>query len=139
MLRALERGNLFLRPLDDRRQWYRYHQLFADVLHARLVDEYPDEVEELHHLASTWFENEGDPAEAFRHSVAAHELERAAELAESAQAPMLRARRESEVRGWLRQLPEEIVRSRPVLNIGFVGALMSVNEFDGVAERLRDV
>ncbi len=42
MLEALERGNLFLVPLDDRRQWYRYHHLFADVLHAHLLDEQPD-------------------------------------------------------------------------------------------------
>ena len=41
-LEALERGNLFLVPLDDRRQWYRYHQLFADVLQAHLLDEQPD-------------------------------------------------------------------------------------------------
>ena len=42
MLEALDRGNLFLVPLDDRRQWYRYHHLFADVLRARLLDEHPD-------------------------------------------------------------------------------------------------
>ncbi len=42
MLEALDRGNLFLVPLDDRRQWYRYHHLFADVLRARLLDEQPD-------------------------------------------------------------------------------------------------
>ena len=44
MLAGLERGNLFLVPLDDRRRWYRYHQLFADVLQARLLDEQPDGV-----------------------------------------------------------------------------------------------
>ena len=43
-LEALERGNLFLVPLDDRRRWYRYHHLFADVLRARLLDEQPDDV-----------------------------------------------------------------------------------------------
>ena len=42
MLEALERGNLFLVPLDDRRRWYRYHHLFADVLRAHLLDEQPD-------------------------------------------------------------------------------------------------
>jgi len=42
MLEALDRGNLFLVPLDDRRQWYRYHHLFADMLHVRLLDEQPD-------------------------------------------------------------------------------------------------
>ena len=52
MLAALERGNLFLVPLDDRRQWYRYHHLFADVLQARLLDEQPDRVPELHRRAS---------------------------------------------------------------------------------------
>ena len=44
MLEALDRGNLFLVPLDDRRRWYRYHHLFADVLRARLLDEQPDDV-----------------------------------------------------------------------------------------------
>ena len=52
MLEALERGNLFVVPLDDRRQWYRYHHLFADVLQARLADEQPDLVPELHGRAS---------------------------------------------------------------------------------------
>ncbi|HEY0474292.1 MAG TPA: helix-turn-helix transcriptional regulator, partial [Kribbella sp.] len=53
-LAALERGNLFLFPMDDRRQWYRYHQLFADVLQAHLLDERPDEVPALHRRASAW-------------------------------------------------------------------------------------
>ena len=44
MLEALERGNLFVVPLDDRRRWYRYHHLFADMLRARLLDEQPDDV-----------------------------------------------------------------------------------------------
>ena len=52
MLEALERANLFLVPLDDRRRWYRYHHLFADVLQAHLLDEQPDEVPELHRRAS---------------------------------------------------------------------------------------
>ena len=44
MLEALERGNLFVIPLDDQRQWYRYHHLFADVLQARLIEEQSDRV-----------------------------------------------------------------------------------------------
>ncbi len=67
MLEALDRDNLFLVPLDDRRQWYRYHHLFADVLQARLLDEQPERVAQLHRLASDWYERErrpgrGDPA-----------------------------------------------------------------------------
>ena len=50
--KSLDRGNLFLIPLDDRRRWYRYHHLFADVLRARLLDEQPELVGELHRRAS---------------------------------------------------------------------------------------
>ena len=70
MLEALERGNLFVVPLDDRRQWYRYHHLFADVLQARLRDEQPDEVAELHRRASDWYEQNGERSEAIRHALA---------------------------------------------------------------------
>ncbi len=70
MLEALDRGNLFLVPLDDRRRWYRYHQLFADVLRARLLDEQPDRVPELHRRASDWYEQNGDRSEAIRHAMA---------------------------------------------------------------------
>ena len=56
MLEALDRGNLFLVPLDDRRQWYRYHHLFADVLQARLLDEQPGQVPDLHRRASAWYQ-----------------------------------------------------------------------------------
>ena len=76
-LAALERGNLFLVPLDDRRQWYRYHQLFADVLHARLLDEQPDDVPDLHRRASEWHERNDEPSEAIRHALAAGDFERA--------------------------------------------------------------
>src|SRR3954471_23327952 len=58
-LEALERGNLFLEPLDDRRRWYRYHPLFADVLQGHLLDERPGRVADLHRRASAWFEQNG--------------------------------------------------------------------------------
>ena len=59
MLEALDRGNLFLFSLDDRRRWYRYHHLFADVLQARLLDEQPGQVPGLHRRASKWFQRTG--------------------------------------------------------------------------------
>ena len=55
MLADLERANLFLVPLDTERSWYRYHHLFADVLHARLLTEDPDLVPQLHRRASDWY------------------------------------------------------------------------------------
>src|SRR6476646_3858648 len=137
-LAALERGNLFLVPLDDRRQWYRYHQLFADVLHARLRDEQPDDVPELHRRASVWHEQNGEPSEAIRHALAAGEFGRAADLIELAIPAMRRNRREAAVLGWLELLPDEVVRVRPVLSVGFAGTLLAGGEYEGVEARLRD-
>ena len=137
-LTALERGNLFLVPLDDRRRWYRYHQLFADVLHARLRDEQPDDVPELHRRASGWHEQNGEPSEAIRHALAAGDFGRAADLIELAIPAMRRSRQEAAVLGWLGLLPGEVVRVRPVLSVGFAGALLAGGEFDGVEARLRD-
>ncbi len=135
-LPALERENLFLLPLDDRRRWYRYHQLFADVLHARLLDEQPERVADLHRRASGWFERTGDASEAIRHALAAGDFPRAADLAELAIPAMGRTRQESVVLGWLAALPDEEVRVRPVLTVGFAGALLLGGRTDGVAERL---
>src|SRR2546423_3679018 len=89
---ALARGNLFLVPLDDRRRWYRYHQLFADVLQARLRDEQPDDVPDLHRRASGWLEQNGGPSEAIRHALAARGFGRAAGPGEVAVSALLRGR-----------------------------------------------
>jgi LuxR family maltose regulon positive regulatory protein len=135
---TLERANLFLVPLDDRRRWYRYHHLFADVLRAHLLDEQADNVAVLHSRASGWFERSGEPAEAIRHALAAEDFDRAATLAEVAIRAMAQARQEATMRGWLKVLPAEVVRVRPVLTVGFAGALLLAGEFEGVEERLRD-
>jgi LuxR family transcriptional regulator, maltose regulon positive regulatory protein len=137
-LAALERGNLFLAPLDSRRQWYRYHQLFADVLQAHLVDEQPGDVPDLHLRASAWFEQNGEPAEAIRHALAARDFERAADLVELAIPAMRRTRQEAAMRGWLKALPDEVFRRRPVLSVGLAGVMLAGGELEGVETRLRD-
>jgi LuxR family maltose regulon positive regulatory protein len=137
-LAALERGNLFLAPLDNRRQWYRYHQLFADVLQAHLLDEQPDDVPDLHLRASAWYEQNGEPSEAIRHALAARDFERAADLVELAIPAMRRSRQEAAMRGWLQALPDEVFRLRPVLSVGFAGAMLAGGELEGVETRLRD-
>ena len=58
-LETLQRGNFFLIPLDDKRHWYRYHHLFADVLQMHLLTEQPDQVPVLHRRASEWYEQNG--------------------------------------------------------------------------------
>ncbi len=138
MLEALERGNLFVVPLDDRRQWYRYHHLFAEVLRARMLDEQPDEVRELHRRASAWYEKSGEPPEAIRHALAADDFPRAADLLEPAAPALLRSRQEARLLGWLKALPEDVLRCRPVLGNAYAGALLSTGQLDGVEAHLRD-
>ena len=138
MLEALDRGNLFLVALDDRRRWYRYHHLFADVLQARLLDEQPGQVPDLHRRASEWHEQHGGQPEAVGHALAAGDFERAAGLVELAIPAMRRTRQEARLRGWLEALPDEMVRVRPVLSVNFAGALLISGELEGVEGRLRN-
>ena len=139
MLEALERQNLFIVPLDDRRQWYRYHHLFADVLVAHVSDAVLQELPLLHRRASDWYEQQGEHHEAIEHGLASGDLERAAELIERAIPEMQKHRGETTIRGWSRLLPQALVRNRPALGIGLVGALVSYGEFDGIEQRLRDI
>ena len=139
MLASLERANLFLVPLDDQRQWYRYHRLFADVLQAHLHHDHPEQVAGLHLRASRWYDRVGQPVPAVRHALAAGDVDLAADLAEAALPALQRDRQEAVIRGWIGAFPGDAVRARPVLAIGFVGALMSSNEFTDIEPRLREV
>lgn len=136
---ALERKNLLIVPLDDRRQWYRYHHLFAAVLRSRLLTETSIDVSVLHERASAWFEQVGEMDAAVRHSVAAGDLVRAADLVELAAPALRRQRSEGVIRGWMDVIPDEVVRRRPVLASIFIAALMADNAFGGVGKRLDDL
>ncbi len=137
-LEALERGNFFVVPLDDKRHWYRYHYLFAEVLSAHLLAEQPDQVATLHRRASTWYEQHGSAVDAIRHALAAEDFERAADLIELAVPAMRRSRQEATVLGWLRALPDELLQVRPVLSVAYAWALLASGELEGVETRLRD-
>jgi LuxR family maltose regulon positive regulatory protein len=138
MLETLDRGNLFLVPLDDRRRWYRYHHLFADVLQARLLDEQPGEVPGLHRRASAWYEHNGEQSVAIDHALAARDFGQAADLIERVLPAMRQIRQEATVHGWLKALPDEVVRARPMLSFAAAGALLDAGDLDGVEVRLRD-
>src|SRR5262249_49323699 len=73
MLETIERAGLFLAPLDEVREWWRYHQLFANLLRARLRKERPGREPVLHRNAAVWHEDHGLADDAVRHAVAAGE------------------------------------------------------------------
>ncbi|HVO68844.1 MAG TPA: LuxR C-terminal-related transcriptional regulator [Aggregatilineaceae bacterium] len=130
MLDALERENLFIVPLDDQRHWYRYHHLFADALQSRLADEQPDQIPDLHRRASIWYEQNGLPAEAIHHALAAQDLERAASLIERVWSTMVVQMQSSTWLGWARTLPEDVIRVRPVLCVGYAWALLDSGDME---------
>ena len=137
-LEALQRGNFFVIPLDDKRHWYRYHHLFSDVLRMHLMAEQPAQVPVLHRRASHWFEHNASADNAIRHSLAAGDFARAADLIELVMLEMRRNRQFATLLGWLKQIPDELVRFRPVLSIGYALASMSCGEHLAVEPRLRD-
>ena len=115
MLEHLEHTNLFVVPLDGDRRWYRYHHLFADVLRQRLSQEHPELLPALHRSASGWFEGEGLYTEAIHHALAARDWERAIRLIESSGMTIVLAQQVRTVLGWIDEIPEELVRGRPVI------------------------
>jgi len=142
MLEALDRANLFVVALDDRRVWYRYHHLFADVLRSRLIGHGPDYEAALHRRASEWFEHNDFPDDAVRHALAAADYPRAARLIEAAIPEVRKSRQDAALLRWLGQLPEETIARMPVLSVFFAWTLILRGEIDGVeawlatAERL---
>jgi LuxR family maltose regulon positive regulatory protein len=114
MLEHLERSNLFVVPLDDERTWYRYHHLFADVLRARMRAKAPEQVSTAHTQASEWFAAHGMTEDAVSHALAGRDFERAAYLVEAALPELRRTRQDKLVLGWIRALPEPVLRRSPV-------------------------
>jgi LuxR family transcriptional regulator, maltose regulon positive regulatory protein len=137
LLETVERANLFLIPLDEVRRWWRYHDLFADLLRVRLAQERPERLPRLHRAAAAWLERHGLVDEAIRHALAAGDTAgvaqmverniepmlgrgetarwRTAQLAERHNGPALAGDEGATVTGWLDALPAELVESRPRL------------------------
>ena len=115
LLEQIERDGLFLVPLDEVRNWWRYHHLFADLLRARLEQE-PGQAAELHRRAAAWYEEHGLPDDAIRHATAAGEMLRAARLIERHFDTVYSLRGEgATIQRWLSALPHDLVWSRPRL------------------------
>jgi LuxR family maltose regulon positive regulatory protein len=115
VLEYLERSNLFVIPMDESKQWYRYHQLFADLLRARLDQIYPGLSPHLHAHAAVWFEDEGMTVEAVNHNLAAGEYDRAARLVEENTTRLLAKDELNALMSLIEALPAELRLARPRL------------------------
>jgi LuxR family maltose regulon positive regulatory protein len=144
ILEHLERSNLFLIPLDDEQKWFRYHHLFADLLHARLKQHQPKLEAMLHQRAANWYAQNSYPVEAVKHALEAGDFPLAADYIEDFSVTLLGMNQIVTILDWFKSLPPEMVQSRPLLMIYQAYMLARRGDFDAVenilvkAEKLID-
>jgi LuxR family maltose regulon positive regulatory protein len=115
VLADIERDNLFLVPLDTRREWYRYHHLFRDLLRQELRRVEPELVPELHRRAAAWFRGQGAVPDTIHHVGEAGDTEAARELTAEHWNSFFNLGQLETVSGWLDALPVEEVKGDPRL------------------------
>jgi LuxR family transcriptional regulator, maltose regulon positive regulatory protein len=131
LLESVERANLFLLPLDSERRWY--HQLFTDMLRARLLAHRPGRVAELHRAAAAWYERKALADEAISHALAAGDFAWAARLVEEHFEEMVwRLAEGATLFGWLAALPPEVIHQRPRLTLGHAVNMLMAGRLDQV-------
>jgi LuxR family maltose regulon positive regulatory protein len=138
VLEGLERGNVFVVGLDEERQWYRYHHLFAEVLRSRLQQVQPRLVPELHRRASAWFAQQELTREAIAHALEAADYERAAVLLDPIAVPLFQHGALHTLRTWLSALPDPVLRARPRLCVAQAILRMDRHNLDQVEGYLQD-
>jgi LuxR family maltose regulon positive regulatory protein len=138
LLEDLERSNLFLVALDEHREWYRYHHLFAEALRHRFGRLEPDCVPEVHARASRWLEEHGFFQEAIEHTLAADAFERAADLIERAERLLFEQNGNETLWRLLNALPDDVMARHPGLCVTRAWFLLDGGHLDA-GERWLDV
>jgi LuxR family maltose regulon positive regulatory protein len=139
LLAQAEAANLFLVALDGCRQWFRYHQLFADLLRHRLKQTRPEALFPLHQRASQWCERHGLTEEAIRHALAADDPARAADLVTAMRWEMRNRGEIAALRRWLDMLPTAVVESSGPLSVSYGWTLLMGGDMAGAKAYLERV
>lgn len=137
ILDHLERSNLFIFPLDQQRQWYRYHHLFSDFLHAKLVKELdPLEIQKLHSKASHWFKQNNMMYPAIDQTIkSGNYIDAAALINEEINEIFFRSELPL-LTSWLEEFPQEIFNSQPRLSVMAAWAYLALGQSDNVESHL---
>ncbi len=130
ILDTLERANLFIVALDNQREWYRYQHLFAERLLTHVREEQPGQIPLLGKRASVWYEHHNLPAEAIQYALGARDFERAAGLIGMVYPVMDACFQSATLLGWVRKLPEDVVRRWPVLGVDCAWSLSDGGEYE---------
>lgn len=136
VLQRLDAQNLFVVPLDDTRDWYRYHQLFADALRARLVADEPERVPALHAAAARRYASQGMLGDAIAHATKADDPVLLADLVEAELPDLRRHRRDQTIIDRLELVDETALVARPLLATFRGWARMAAGHLDDVEPAL---
>jgi len=139
ILNELEKANLFIIPLDNKRYWYRYHHLFADLLQQRLHQTHRDRMHELHKRASEWYEQNAFGEEAIEHALMAQDFKRAARLVEELTEAIWQHGEPTMLFRWIEALPDAYVISRPNLCISYAWILSESGQQQAAERSLQTV
>lgn len=139
VLRALEQANLFVVPLDEQREWYRYHRLFGDFLTSYVEQHMSAQLADLHCWAADWYEGQGLPEEAVPHALAARDIPWAARLLEQIALQVLMRGEAARLLRWLDALPRGAISDRPRLHLIYVETLLIAGQIAEVDEHLRAI
>jgi LuxR family transcriptional regulator, maltose regulon positive regulatory protein len=137
-LEYLERENLFLMPLDAERCWYRYHQLFADLLKKRLRQIHLSEEWNLHARASQWYEENQLSHPAIEQAFQAPDYARAGRLLDEAGEDILKHGEYQRLLQWIQRLPKEQIQTHWKLYLYKATILASVGQLNQAEECLED-
>ena len=136
----LERADLFITPLDDHREWYRYHHLFRDSLKRRLAGELgPGRVADLHCRAADWFAQRGLAYEGVGHALEANDLDQASRLIKQGLYDVLNRDDRPTLERWLRLLPDDLIERRPWLLMVKVWAIQFSFNMNAISHLLPQV
>ena len=124
MLELLDRHNLFIIPLDDQRTWYRYHNLFAELLQSQIQKSDKEKIRTMHSRASVWFEENGNLSDAIEHSFRAEDFQRAAQLVNKQGEYALSHGQFLTFMNWVRRIPTEFLYQNPSLCSYYVVCLI---------------
>ena len=138
VLEQLEQSNFFIVPLDQSRQWYRYHRLFVDLLRHRLISSSLKQ-EQLHERASHWYATHGYLDEAIEHAIVGEHWVLAGEYIEEASDGCLRRGEISTLLNWCRRVPEEVLLGRPDWALAYAWPLILIGEIEEADRVLQHV
>ena len=140
LLDKLDHSNLFLVPLDNRQEWFRYHRLFAELLQRRLRQAQGIETEiELHGRASRWFASNELWMEAFEHALQAKDPQSAALIIKSSTLYLFQNSLMTTLLDWVHRLPEDLVFAMPMLCMHWSWAAISTGHVEETVKVLNEI